>query len=100
MFLAQKSNLSACIHMFQDKMYYAERPKVCNRGCHCYRESDDDHNYAYHKLKSVVLLCGCGFGDIIVPKVRKHLLEVHGVAISKRQVLEQYFWHRLPKFAA
>ena len=101
MFLVQMSNLSACIHMFQDKMYYAERPKKCNRGCRdTYRESDEDHNYAYHKLKSVALLCGCGFGDIFVPRVRKHLLEVHGLAISKRQVLEHYFWHRLPKFAA
>ena len=82
-------------------MYYGTKAKVCNRGCKKpYKESDDDHNYAYHKSKTVALLCGCGFGDIFVSRVRKHLLEVHGIESSKKQVLVQFFWHRVPAYNA
>ena len=87
--------------MLQDKMYYGTKPKVCNRGCKKpYKECDNDHNYAYHTSKTVALLCGCGFGDIFVSRVRKHLLEVHGIESSKKQVLAQFFWHRLPAYNA
>ena len=80
-------------------MNYGRTPKVCRKGCREeYREEDEDHNYAYHTPKTVALLCGCGYGDIFVSRMRKHLLEAHGIMITKPDVVAQYFWHRLPPY--
>ena len=82
-------------------MNYAEDPKVCTRGCReKYKETDEDHHYAYHTPKTVALLCGCGYGDIFVSRMRKHLLEAHDLRITKMDVVNQFFWHRLPVYNA
>ena len=80
-------------------MKYEHRPKLCKKGCReDYRESDEDHQYAYHTTKTVALICGCGYGDIFVSRVRKHLLEAHGIRATKVEVVNNYFWHRVPEY--
>ena len=80
-------------------MQYGTDKKLCKRGCReSYKESDEDHHYAYHVPKTVALVCGCGYGDIFVSRVRKHLLEAHNVRATKDEVVENYFWYRLPVY--
>ena len=71
----------------------------CKYGCPTdYKEDSPNHVYMYHEMKTMCLMCGCGYGDIFIGRFRKHLLEAHGEPMTYDDVVSKFFWHDMPEF--
>ena len=78
---------------FQEQIEYGNEPQTCQSTCKlAFRERRDVHNYLFHEPKTRALVCGCGFGELHVPRMRQHLLKQHGVDISDAdEIVDRYF---------
>ena len=78
---------------------YRYPEEKCKLGCgQIYRESEEEHFRCYQQVKTVALVCGCGFGDIMANRFRVHLKKVHNEDYTLDEVVENFFFHKLPAF--
>ena len=64
----------------------------CKYGCpQKFKEDLNNHIYMYHEMKTMSLMCGCGYGDIFVGRFRKHLYEAHGECRTHDECVQQFF---------
>ena len=83
-------------------MRYGDEQRNCTKGCKLpYREDRRQHDYIYHEPKTHALICGCGWGELFVTRMRQHLISRHGIVMEDPdEIVDKYFAWNVVAFTA